>query len=246
LLLRHVCVMSAICLFLAGCAPPTTLNLQKTASINRVGVITRLTEHDLKVFDHTGITNKSYLGLLGGAAPVLLSLYFPIDRPIVWVEAQYAVNKSINGSPEQIQQHIVSDMIKNLVDTTIAEKLSKKYTVTDLNKLDARSNSGNHDQYLLAQCKDAGIDTLAVINYAYGLAAYNAKQPSVTVDGDMTVYEVNSGNILLKGTIESEQDFREHRTLEEFAADHGKLFNEDMNSAINSFSYLVARKLEVW
>ncbi len=62
----------------------------------------------------------------------------------------------------------------------------------------------------------------------------------------MAVYEVNTEKILLKGTVESEQDFREHRSLEEFTADNGKLFNEDLNSAINSFAYLVARKLEVW
>jgi hypothetical protein len=70
--------------------------------------------------------------------------------------------------------------------------------------------------------------------------------PSVTIDGDMTVYEVNTEDILLKVTVESEQDFREHRSLEDFTADNGKLFNDDLNSAMNSFSYLVARKLEVW
>jgi hypothetical protein len=126
LLLRHVFILCAICLILAGCAPPSTLNLEKVPAIKRVGVITRLTEHDLKVFDHTGISNKSYLKYIGGVGPLLLERYFPIDRPIVWAEAQYAMNKSLNGNPEQIKRYIASDVIKSMVDAKIAEKLSKK------------------------------------------------------------------------------------------------------------------------
>lgn len=244
--LRHVFVLTVICLILAGCAPPTTLNLEKVPAISRVGIMTRLTEHDLKVFDHTGITNKSYLKSLGGVVPLLLARYFPVDRPFVRVAAQYAMNKSVNGNPEQMKRYIASDVIKSMVDAQITQKLTKKYVITDLTKSSDQPVAGNDDKQLLAKCKAAGIDTLAVVNFAYGLAAYNEKQPSVTIDGDMTVYEVSTGNILLKGTVESEQDFREHRALEEFAADNAKLFNDDLNSAINSFSYLVARKLEVW
>jgi len=246
LLLRHIFLLSAICIIIAGCAPPSTLNLEKVPTIKRVGVITRLTEHDLKVFDHTGVSNISYLRYIGGVVPLLLERYFPIDRPIVWAEAQYAMNKSVNGNPEQIKRYIASDVIKSMVDAKLAEKLSKKYVITDLSKSNNQQPADNDDKRWLAKCKTSGIDTLAVINFAYGLAAYKEKLPSVTIDGDMTVYEVNTEDILLKGTVESEQDFREHRSLEEFTADNGKLFNDDLNSAINSFSYLVARKLEVW
>lgn len=246
MLLRYIFLLSAICVIFFGCAPPSTLNLEKVPTIKHVGVITRLTEHDLKVFDHAGVSNTGYLKYIGGVVPLLLERYFPIDRPIVWAQTQYAMNKSINGNPEQIKRYIASDVIKSMVDAKLTEKLSKKYVTTDLSKSNNQHPTDNYDKYWLAKCKASGIDTLAVISFAYGLAAYKEKSPSVTIDGDMTVYEVNTEDILLKGTVESEQDFREHRSLEEFTADNGKLFNEDLNSAINSFSYLVARKLEVW
>lgn len=239
MLLRHFFILSAILLIVAGCAPPNTLNLEKVPDIKRVEVVTRLTEHDLKVFDHTGVSNKSYIKYIGGLVPLLL------DRLIVWAEAQYFINKSVNGTPE-IKSNIASNVIKSMVDAKITEKLSKKYVLAKPSKPDSRQPTDMFDKQLLAECKASGIDVLVLIGFAYGLAAYKEMQPSVTVDGDMTVYEVNTGDILLKGTVESEQDFREHRSLEEFTADNGKLFNEDLNSAINSFAYLVARKMEVW
>jgi len=244
--LQHYFILSVVLIILTGCTPPSTLNLEKVPSIKRVGVITRLTEHDLKVFDHTGVSNKSYLKYIGGLGPLLLQHYFPIDSPIVWAEAQYAINKSLNGDPEKIKRYIASDVIKGVVDTKINEKLSKKYVITLLNQPKNPQYDDRNDKLWLAECKSLGIDTLAVVNFAYGIAAYKEMQPSVTIDGDMAVYEVNTEEILLKGTVESEQDFREHRSLEELTADNGKLFNEDLNSAINSFAYLVARKLEVW
>lgn len=178
--------------------------------------------------------------------PLLLEWYFPIDRPIVWVEAQYAVNKSLNGDPEKIKRYIASEVIKSKVDKHISEKLSKKYVITYLNQSNNNQSVDNNDKYWLAEVKSSGIDTSAVVNFAYGIAAYKEMRPSVTIDGELTVYDVSSEEVLLRGTVESEQDFREHRSLEEFTADNGKLFNEDLNSAINSFAYLVARKLEVW
>jgi len=245
MLLRHFVKIIVIFLVLAGCAPPSTLNLEKVQYIKRVGVITRLTEHDLKVFDHTGAGNKSYLKYIGGLGPLLFASYFPVDRPIVWAEAQYAVSKSLNGDPEAIKRYIISKKIKSTVDMQIKEKLSKKYEITILNTQDNGSEKIELKR-ILAESKSSGIDTVAIVNFAYGLAAYKEKQPSVTIDGDMTVYDVNTEEILLRGTVESEQDFREHRSLEEFTAENGKAFNEDLSNAINSFAYLVARKLEVW
>lgn len=245
MLLRHFIKVSAVFLVIAGCAHPSTLNLEKVQHIKRVGVITRLAEHNLKVFDHTGVSNKSYLNYIGGLGPLLLASYFPMDRPIVWAEAQYAVSKSLNGNPEIIKSYIISNQIKGMVDTKIKERLSKKYATTLLNPPNDESDQVE-EKRMLAECRSLGIDTLTIVNFAYGLAAYKEMQPSVTIDGDMTVYEVNTGEILLRGTVESEQGFREHRALEEFTAENGRAFNEDLNHAIDSFAYLIARKLEVW
>jgi len=116
--LQHLIVLSAV-LIITGCAPPSTLNLEKVSSIKRVGVITRLTDYDLKIFDHTGVSNKSYLKYIGGLGPLLLQHYLPIDRPIVWAEAQYAINKSLNRDPDKIKRYITSDVIKGMVDAKI-------------------------------------------------------------------------------------------------------------------------------
>lgn len=69
---------------------------------------------------------------------------------------------------------------------------------------------------------------------------------SVSIDGAMTVYDVNSGEIILKRNIESDQEFREHRSIEELSKEDGKLIKEDFNGAVKGFASNVARQLGVW
>jgi hypothetical protein len=229
-----------ILLTLVGCAPPSTMKLERIAKIKKMGVVTRLAEDDLKIFDHTGTMKKSYTYGQFGALPVL------IEGLILWGEARYKISNSIVGDPDQIKTNLIRKNIKYDVESALTDKLSKKYNIVRTEYFEAKALTSSDKNKCLEEAKQIGVDTLVFLEFAYGLAAYNGKPASVSIDGEIVVYDVSTAKIVLKKEMESDQDFREYRTIADFAKEDGKLFKEDLNGAINGFSSYVARQLGVW
>jgi len=225
---------------LVGCAPPSTIKPERTAEIKKVGVVTEIPKDELLVLDHTDTMSKSYTYGQFGALGAL------IETGILMGVREYRTSKSINGDTNKVRAFIAGSSLKPSIDFSINEKLSKKYAIVEPKFFEGKALSIRKTDECLMESKRLGIDTLVFLEIAYGLAAYNDKPASVSIDGAMTVYDVNSGKIILKKNIESDQDFREHRSIEELSKEDGKLIKEDFNGAVIGFASYVARQLGVW
>jgi len=233
---------------LAGCAPPSTLAPERSAVIRRIGVVTSVPDDTLQVFDHTGTRtirapffysnslDSLLLGnLLSGVAESLVNMGI----------AKYKIDKSLGGTPDKASPLVLRDF-KVALDKSIEEKLSEKYRVVSPDCFDSQGQTLHTRSQCLEKARLLDLDTLAFIELAYGFAAYNERSASVSIDGILIAYDVASGKIILRKELESDQDFREHRALDEFTKDNGRLFKEDLHSAINAFSSYAARQLGVW
>jgi hypothetical protein len=234
-MLRTFILLTVIALM--GCAPPKNIKPERVAQIRKIGLITAIPKDELLVLDHTGTMNKSYtygqFGALGALVESAILMGIKEDR----------ASKSIDGDIDKIRPFIARSSLKPNIDSGIAERLSHKYvTVIIYDEAMSLQNITG----CLEESRKTGIDTLVSLEITYGLAAYKDKLASVSLDGEMTVYDVASGEIILKKKIESDQEFREHRTIEELSKEDGKLLKEDFSGAVKGFSSYVGRQLEVW
>ncbi len=227
---------------LMGCAPPSTLNLERSAQIRKLGLVTSLPDNNLKALDHRprNIRNTYIYGQFGAIGALMESVI------LMGIRENTASSKSISGDLKDKGLPTANLALKNEIDVVLIQKLSKKYLIVDPQYFDARKLSFQNKSECFAEAKRVGIDTIAFFDIAYGLATYNDKEASVSIDAEMIVYDVEKEEIVLKKLIESDQDFREHRKVEDFATENGKLLKEDLNGAINGFSSYVARQLGIW
>ena len=239
-MLRPLMVFALVALM--GCAPPSTLTPERSAEIKKLGVITSIPDNNLKALDHRprNIPNTITYGQFGAIGALMESVI------LLGIREHTASSKSVSGDLTDKRLSSVNLTLKNDIDSALIQKLSKKYPIVEPQYFDVKKLSLKNKSECFAESKRIGIDTLAFIDIAYGLATYNDKEASVSIDAEMVVYDVEKEEVILKKLIESDQDFREHRTAKEFANQNSKLLIEDINDAINGFSSYVARQLGIW
>ena len=192
---------------LTGCVPPKTLSQDRIAAIDKIGVITNVA-CDMVILDHTGTMDKSYTYGQFGALGAL------IEAGILSGVKEYRATKSINGNLEDVALYLTDYDLKQKLDFSLNEKITKKYSIVGSYSLGKVSSNNKNE--ILAESSKLGIDTLVVLDVAYGLAAYKDKPGSVSIDANMIVYEAKSGGVVLKTMIKSDKDFPEHRNVDEF------------------------------
>jgi hypothetical protein len=235
--LRFLVVL--VILALVGCAPPSTLTQETAAKIKKVGIVTRIADNEPVILDHTSAMKKSYthgqFGLLGAA----------IEGGINLGIRQYRYSKSVTDSPDTVKPFVPYSSLKRNIDVAVSQKLSQKFVAVEPSYFDARKVSLDAKDDCFAESKKAGIDTLVFLDIAYGLAAYDNALASLSVDADMTVFDVASEDVLLKKRLESDQNFKENRKVEDLARDDGKLFKQDLDAAVEGFSVYVGAQMGV-
>lgn len=239
MILRTVAVFAFF--VLAGCAPKTLMP-DKIADIRKVGVVTTIPENNLKVLDHrVGTMRNTYTyGQFGAIGALMESVI------LLGIREYNSSNKSISGVLDDSRLATVDLSLKDYIDSDLYHKISKKYVVVEPQYFDKKNLSSGKRSECIAEAKKMEIDALVFLDIAYGLVSHNDKQATVSIDADMVVYNVKDKEVILKKVIESDQYFREYRTIEEFSQSNGKLLIEDLQGAISGFSTYVAQQLEIW
>ena len=231
-----------IAINLIGCVPPPkTIKSERIAEIKKIGFVTGIPEGELTILDHTGTMDKNRMyyggGAFGGALGALL------ENAILTGIKEYHISNSVKGNFDTIKSYMIGSKVKQSIDTNIKEKLLDKYVVVESNSFENKKLSIRKTSECLLEAKKDGIDTLVIIEISYGLAAYKTTLASVSIDGVITVFDVNSEDIIMKIKIESDYGYRQNRTIEELASEDGKYLKIDFNEAINHFTTYVSNFL---
>ncbi|TAN38222.1 MAG: hypothetical protein EPN25_14330 [Nitrospirae bacterium] len=237
-------VFLLVILVFTSCAPAKSIQPERITEIRKIGLVTKVADNDLIVFDRTRTMNRTYGGTQFGAVGGL------IEGLILTGMAAHAMNKSLQGDPDDIKQYLKDINFKSMVDNRISGRLSRKYDLVLPQYFDTRAHDNPSkfatDSNYLKEAMSLGIDTLIFIEYYYGLGAFKDRPACVVVAGKITVYDVKSETIIFDRLIASDDDFVPgYRTVDEFVNDNAKLFKEDLNTAVDGFSYLVATQLGI-
>jgi hypothetical protein len=224
-------------LILTGCIPPREIKPERIAEIKKVGIVTRLQNNELIILDHTGVMKKSYTYGQFGALGAL------VEAGILAGIKEYKISKSINGDFDKLKPFAAEMNIKDSIDSKLIQKLSNTYLMVEPQYFDKNEQLIRSSTKCLQESKKMEVDTLVILDINYGLAAYSSSPASISIDSEMKVYDVNSGDIILQRIVESDLIFRESRTFEEFEYGNGRRLKEDLNSAVNAFAVFVARLL---
>ena len=234
---RLACVLFAFAL--CGCATaPLSLKPGTAERMRKVAIVTNPTDDEFKILIHLYGTNfAETTGAYAGAGGYLVGGIF--DYAIQADETK----KSLGGDPKVLKEKIGSYPIKKHIDDFLAQQMSKRYHIVDSSYFDKlrQENTDKDDNVneYISHCKEIDADTLLTVDFLYGLAVYSRDMTSADIDSFITVYDVKSKKVLLKKAITSDLYYKEGYSVDEYAAEDGKLFKENIVKASRGLSLLI-------
>ena len=94
-------------------------------------------------------------------------------------------------------------------------------------------------------CNKAGADTMLIIDYSYGLAAYARVKASAAIVANISVYNIRTNALLMNKVISSDNYFKNACVVTQYSANDAELFKNDMLEAVNGLSLLIATEFGV-
>jgi hypothetical protein len=227
--LIYVLLAFALC----GCATaPLTLNPETAEKMKKIAIVSTQEDDEFKILYHlygTNVAETTGSYLVGS----MLDYAIQADE----------TKKSLGGDPKVLKDKVKFFPIKKHINVSLAEQMSKRYSIVDSNyfeKLQEKSTDKNIniDEYI-AHCKEIGADTLLTLDFLYGLAVYSRDMASADIDSIISVYDVKTNKALLEKVITSDLYFKEGYSIDEYAAEDGKLFKENIIKAARGLSLLI-------
>jgi len=235
---RVTCVVLAFAI--CGCATaPMSFKPGTTEKMQKIVIVTSPIKDEFVVLNHLKGTNfANTTSLYAGAAGYLVGAL--LDAGIQADQTQ----ASLGGKPKVLKEKIGLIPIKNHIDDYLAEQISKRYHIAEssyfLENIQQKKMAKDKkaDAYI-AHCKEIGADTLLTVDFLYGLAVYSGDMASAVIDSVITVYDVKTKKVLLEKVIASDLYFKEGYSIDEYAADDAKLFNNNIVKAARGLSLLI-------
>lgn len=228
-------------LLMAGCATTSkSLTPETTSKIRKIAIVTVLQEKELRVFDHTDVSKKSYGGYMYGAIGGLL------EGVAIAVERSIRMRSSLGGDPDLLRKQLGQYPINEILQENVTTKLSERYQVLDANQFVNELRVSKKGEELkiedyLDVCRKCEADTMLKFDLLYGLAAYAREKSSAAIITNLFVYDVGTKTLLMKKQVVSDNYFKKGRVILDFAANDSELYKKDVQEAANALSVIVAR-----
>lgn len=225
---------------MAGCATTSkSLAPEATSKIKRLGIVTVLKDKELRIFDHTDTSQKTYGGVMFGAIGGL------IEGVAIAVETNIRIKSSLGGDPDLLRKQLREYSLNKAFLENVSDRLSEKYRIVSADPFvsELRQTKGEKlkiEDYLDA-CKKCEADTMLKIEYFYGLAAYAREKASAAILARFSVYEVGTKALIMEKEIVSDIYFKKSRVVPDFAANDSELYKKDLSEAVDALSAAVAR-----
>jgi hypothetical protein len=242
---NNLCLWMVFCVFgfslMLGCATtPKTLKTETTSNIKKLGVVAFLRDNELKVFDHTEVSKKTYGGFIFGAIGGAL------EGIAIAVETNIRIRSSLGGDPNILIKELGEYHINEILGGKLADKLSEKYVIVNTDRFVNELRETKKGQKLkiedyLDVCRKCEADTMLKVDFDYGLAAYAREKASAAMIANISVYDVATKTLLMKKEIVSDNYFKRSRVIPDFAANGAELYKKDILEALNTLSVIVAR-----
>ena len=168
------------------------------------------------------------------------------------VEDLLTKKKSLGGDSVSLKNELKKRPlnIKRTLEESIVKRLSKRFNVFTLEDLEDETNRPTTEKNMtfkeyrsLANKFDA--DFILQVNYTYGLATYKGTSASAVVEGKIFVYDSREDRFVIWIPLYSDSYLRNPHNIEELTRDGARIFREDIVSAADKLSLLVANLFEI-
>ncbi len=232
-------------LFLSGCAT-TTVDLVKhdAESVRKIALITRLSNDRLQVFDQTG-PKRMYVA--APATPAGIAAGLVVGGVAKAVVAGIKKNRSLSGDPNDLQNELGDSRIDLIFDSTFMDEFGQKFEIVapqvskDV-RLEPNPAEGGQADYSPFQ-KLFGADSVLVIDYQYGLAAYDKRPASAAISADVSLISVGENRVILHKSIFCDTSWRGGHTVSEYKADNARLFKEEIAEDVKGIAGVLVVEL---
>ena len=221
---------------LAGCATgPQRLSEEEIGSIKKLAVISTCPDEEIKVLDHTGVWKKSYTGYQFGAIGGL------IDGIVLGIEAKIKINKSLGGDPDLLRREMKGYPIKAVFDESFSQAFKGKFEIVSASDCDLllrrlKSEGENTERAAIEDYsvlhRQLGADTVLVVDFVYGLAAYTGAKANAVVSANVSLINAVDNRRIMKRRIDSDIWRTEGHTIDEYRADGARVYKDELVNAI--------------
>ena len=242
---NNLCLWMVLCAFgfslTSGCATTSkSLGPETTSKIKKLGLVMVLQDKQLRVFDHTGVSKKTYGGFMFGAIGGAL------EGIAIAVETNIRIRSSLGGDPNILIKELGEYHIDEIFGEELVNKLSGKYAIVNTDRFvnelrDAKKGQKLKVKDYLDACRRCEADTMLKIDFDYGLAAYAREKSSAAIIVNLSVYDVATKYLVMKKQILSDQYFKRSRVITDFSANGAELYKKDIPEIVNVLSIIVAR-----
>ena len=242
---NNLCLWMVLCAFafslMSGCATTSkSLGPETTSKIKKLGLVMVLQDNQLRVFDHTGVSQKTYGGFMFGAIGGALEAIAKA------VETNIRIRSSLGGDPNALIKELGEYHIEEIFGEELVNKLSGKYVIVNTDRFvnelkDTKKGQKLKVEDYLDACRRCEADTLLKIDFNYGLAAYAREKSSAAIVVNLSVYDVATKSLVMKKQIVSDQYFKKSRVIPDFSANGAELYKKDIPEIVNMLSIIIAR-----
>jgi len=233
-------------MIIGGCAgTPKVLKQEDIRGIKKIAVVTSLSNNELIIMDHSQIMEQAPNP--SGLIPALIA------STIALAAAEANLRSVLDGNPDSLRQVLTDFPVKKVFD----ENFIKTFFVNREIISPAQVDSLGIDEYPTCKtvkgktikdytplCEKLNVDTVLQLNFAYGLAVCaKMKRPTAVVSTVMLVIDVENNKLLMRKEVSSDDYYEKGYTLDEFKANGGELYREEIVKAIQGLSYLVSSEL---
>lgn len=261
---KRLWVVLTVLFTLSGCVSvPLSLKPQDCSQTRRVGIFTTLVDMTPRALDHTGPSytrdaaagaaagavagasaggNVARGAAAGAAAGLVIGLIEVIDAAVV-------TRRSLGGSMDEVTKELGPFSMKQIFDQKLVERFSKTYEVVGPQVFSEESlkveKPNDKLDALFTVAWNHGVDTLILVDFAYGMAVYRDTKASPAIDTVVKVYDIKTGNLLLMKGIRSDGYFRTARTVGELKPNKAELFRKEITEAADVAALAIASEFGI-
>jgi len=255
-LFLFIYLLPAAMLIISGCAA-NSVNLRSkelTGYVNNKKILLIISPEDnnIEVIDRVGGLSRHAarnMIIMGGVVGYLGA------RAGVGAASAVVRRKSLGGNIEVLRKELDAKHFKvagitGILEEDLKERFSKKYEVSVLPEMDHKAGQSGTDKKAgvdkyASNAKDVGAGVILHVDFIYGLAAYRGEDASAAVDADISVYDVDRAEVIMRRRVSSDTYFKSGHTVDEFAADGARIFSEDIKKAVDGLSLRIASEFGI-
>jgi hypothetical protein len=232
---------------------PKEIAVDDVARIEKLAVVSRLTEPELQVLDHTGDRMAYYQPYTGnvsqdatsGAMTGVVSDLLALDQ----------IGKSLDGDPDVLREALADFPAAATFNDHLCQHLELSFPVVgpdemtdiDITELAVNENATGQQVRDYSPLRGQfGVDSVLEIDYIYGIAAYAGRvRPSVVIAAGVRVIDLEDNEVLMSKVLASDLNYKRSHSIDEFAADDGRLFRDEFIQDTCGMANLIARAFGV-